>query len=252
MNQKVAIITGASRGIGKATAYLFSQQGFHLVLNARDHFALEEIQKEIMSLYKDKDKTQVEIVPGDITQEETRLQVVKKALDSFGRIDVLVNNAGGNFYHGSVLGIKPKHVDRILSLNYMSALCLSQLCIPIMIQQEKGSIINISSILSSFPDPNDAVYSSIKSAIETLTKAMAQEFGSKGLRINCVSPGYTETELIEDLTDEEKKIKLSKCSLSRLARVEEIAKSIWFLSSDDFSYCNGSIFKIDGGAMLSY
>jgi NAD(P)-dependent dehydrogenase (short-subunit alcohol dehydrogenase family) len=249
MNQKVAIITGASRGIGKATAYLFSQHGYHLVLNARDHFALEEIQKEIMSLYKD--KTQVEIVPGDITQEETRLQIVKKALDMFGRIDVLVNSAGGNFYHGCVLRIKPKHVDRIFSLNYMSALYLSQLCIPIMIQEGKGSIINISSILSTCPDPNDAVYASSKSAIETLTKAMAQEFGSKGLRINCISPGYTTTELINDLTDKERKIKVSKCSLARFATVEEIAKSIWFLSSDDSSYCNGSIFKIDGGSMLS-
>jgi NAD(P)-dependent dehydrogenase (short-subunit alcohol dehydrogenase family) len=249
MNQKVAIITGASRGIGKATAYLFSQQGFHLVLNARDHHALEEIQKEITSLYKD--NTQVEIVSGDITEEETRLQIVKKALDSFGRIDVLVNNAGGNFYHGSILNINPKHVDRIFSLNYISALYLSQLCIPVMIQQGKGSIINISSILSSFPDPNDAVYASSKSAIETLTKAMAQEFGSKGLRINCISPGYTTTELINDLTDEERKTKVSKCSLARFATVEEIAKSIWFLSSDDSSYFNGSIFKIDGGSMLS-
>jgi 3-oxoacyl-[acyl-carrier protein] reductase len=176
---------------------------------------------------------------------------VKKALDSFERIDVLVNNAGGNFYHGSVLHIKPKHVDRIFSLNYMSTLYLSQLCVPIMTQQGKGSIINISSILSSFPDPNDAIYASAKSAIETLTKSMAQEFGLKGLRINCISVGYTETGLIEELTDEEKQTKLSKCSLSRFATVKEIAKSIWFLSSDDSSYFNGSILKIDGGSMLS-
>jgi 3-oxoacyl-[acyl-carrier protein] reductase len=247
MNPKVAIITGSSRGIGKATAYLFSQRGFNLVLNSRDYHALEEIRKEITL---SNNNTQVEIVSGDITQEETRLQIVKKALDSFGSIDVLVNNAGGNFYHGSILEVKPKHVDRIFSLNYMSVLYLSQACLPVMIQQGKGRIINVSSILSSFPDRNDAIYSSSKSAVEILTKTMAQEFGSKGIRINCISPGYIETELIEELSDEEKKQKISKCSLSRFGNVQEIAKSIWFLSSDDSSYCNGAVLKIDGGYMV--
>jgi NAD(P)-dependent dehydrogenase (short-subunit alcohol dehydrogenase family) len=245
---RVAIITGASRGIGKSASYLFAKKGFNLVITARNQLALEEIKKDISNLYS----VRVELISGDITKDETRQNIVNHSICTFGRIDVLVNNAGGNFYHGEVSNIKEKHIHRIFDLNYISVLQMSLLCLRQMEKDKTGCIVNISSVTSFAPGKKDIVYGCSKAAIETLTKGLAQCYGTIGIRVNCIRAGYTRTDLLEELTETEILDKTRLTSLGRLAQEQEIAEGILFLGTEVSSYCNGTILDINGGFAISF
>jgi 3-oxoacyl-[acyl-carrier protein] reductase len=239
---KVAIITGASRGIGKATAVLLSEKGYCVVLCGRDLLKLQQVQSHL--------KGPSLIVEGDIICQKTQEKIIHDTLQTFRQIDILINNAGANFYEGSILEVKEKHIERTFQLNYTSVLQMCQKCIPVMISQQKGTIVNVSSVSSYFPDPTSAVYASSKAALETLTKSLAIEFAGKGIRVNCVSPGYTDTGMTEDMDCNIQQKKCSVISLKRFGKDTEIANAIVFLAEDHSSFCNGTILKVNGGYLL--
>jgi len=270
-NQKrVVVITGSSRGIGKAIAKEFAKNNYSILLNARDEKELietvEEIKKDIM------DPNQVTYLTGDISEEKICISLIEEAINKFGKINVLVNNAGISGPSQKTNNITSKDWDYVLGVNLRGTFLCTREALKYMtsgsnnnnINDVKGnnknygydlnfSIINISSVHESIPMPYSAPYSASKGGMEMLTKNIALEVAEKGIRINGIAPGSINTSMNKDIMEDpqKKKQEEEKIPMRRIGEPEEIAKVAFFLASTDASYITGTTVYVDGGLTLS-
>lgn len=234
---KTAVITGSSRGIGKAIAEEFCKNGYFVVLNASQ--SAEELN-ETYREFKDKGYSCEAVLANVVDYEECRKLFTYNA-------DVLVNNAGIS-YIGLFSDMKPADWKRIIDTNLVSVLNCTHIAINYMLKMHKGSIINISSMWGEKGASCEAVYSSTKGGINSFTKSMAKELGPSGIRVNAVSCGVIETKMNACFSEEEKEALKDEISLMRFGTAEEVAKLVYFLADNEqSSYINGQVISIDGG-----
>ena len=275
-NQKrVVVITGSSRGIGKAIAKEFAKNNYSVLLNARDEKELIETVQEIKNEISD--PSQVSYLTGDISEEKICISLIEEAINKFGRINVLVNNAGISGPSQKTNNITSKDWDYVLGVNLRGTFLCTREALKYMtsgggsssnnnINDVKGnnnnnnneydlnfSIINISSVHESIPMPYSAPYSASKGGMEMLTKNIALEVAEKGIRINGIAPGAINTPMNKEIMGDpqKKKQEEEKIPMRRIGEPEEIAKVAFFLASTDASYITGTTVYVDGGLTLS-
>ena len=242
LNGKVALITGAARGIGKAIALKYASEGADvaftdLVINE----AAEQTIKELEAFGH-----RVKGYASNAADFEQTKQVVDQVMADFGRIDILVNNAGIT-KDGLMLRMTEQQWDAVLNVNLKSAFNFIHACAPIMLRQRGGSIINMSSVVGVHGNAGQCNYSASKAGMIGLAKSIAQELGPKGVRANAVAPGFIETAMTAQLPEEIRKDWMKKIPLRRGGQVEDIANVCLFLASDMSSYVSGQVIQIDGG-----
>ena len=240
---KIVLITGASKGIGRSTAIEFAKNGYNIILNYNN--SIDEA-KELKILLEEKYKIECLDIKADITIEEEIDNMINKAIEKFNHIDVLVNNAA--IAIDTTFEDKTKeNFQKILDTNLIGTFLVSKKVAKYMKEKEKGCIINISStngIDTYYPYGLD--YDASKAGVISLTKNLAVELAPK-IRVNTIAPGWVNTEMSKDLSEEFRKEECNKILLNRFAEDYEIAKVIYFLSTEDASYINGSIIRVDGG-----
>lgn len=244
LDNKVAIITGASKGIGKAIALALGQQGAKIVIVSRKQEAVDEVARAFLD--EGIDAIGIAANMGDFVQIK---DLVNKTIEHFGGIDIVVNNAAINPSFGPIIETDISIFDKIMAVNVKGPLELCKLAHPFMKQRGAGSIINISSIEGITPGLGLGLYSISKATLIALTKVLAKEWGKDSIRANVICPGLINTKFSQALIENEKILKhvLSKQSLPQLAEPFDIAGLALFLASDASSFCTGSIITADGG-----
>lgn len=242
---KTILITGAARGIGYATALKAAQLQWTVVLNGRNESTLLKIKEELETLYG--------ATVYFITYDVTDVDAVKKAFiwikKNIGHLDAVVNNAG--IMNDSLIGmLKPDELQKTLEVNTSAAIYHMQFASRVMLKQKSGSIINVSSIMGRFGNAGQIAYSTSKSALIGATYSAAKELASVGIRVNAVAPGYIETDLTRDYSDDMKKQTIAQIKMGRAGKAEEVAEVIMFLASDAASYVTGQVIGVDGGMVI--
>ncbi|MDH5751524.1 MAG: 3-oxoacyl-[acyl-carrier-protein] reductase [Deltaproteobacteria bacterium] len=238
---KVALITGAGRGIGRAIALELAGEGADLVVADISQGPVDETRAEIEALGR-----KALALVGDVTSLESMEQVTAKALESFSRIDILVNNAGitkDNLF----MRMSGDEWKAVMSVNLDGVFNSTRPVVKTMIKQRSGRIINISSVVGFSGNPGQVNYSSTKAALMGFTKSLARELGSRGVTCNAVAPGFIQTDMTDKLADEHKKALLSQIPLGRMGSAQDIAKAVSFLASDDAGYITGTVIHVNGG-----
>ncbi len=242
MKNKTVLITGSSKGIGRAIALAFAREGFNVFLNCmKSTDKMEETLNEIKTLGAKGGGLKCDV--SDFTNAK---ELVSSAYKEFGGIDILINNAGVS-YMGLFQDMSEKDYRRVLEVNLFGTLNMTHAVLPYMLKEKKGTIINISSIWGNRGSSCEAVYSASKGGINSFTQALAKELGPSGIRVNAISPGCIDTEMNNVLSAEEKSLLCDDIPLMRFGRPEEIAKTALFLASDSASYINGQTITVDGG-----
>lgn len=241
LSGKVAIITGASSGIGRATARLFAEQGACVVLNARGAEALENVAQDIRQT-----GGQAAVVPGDVTLAETHARLVEAALGDFGRLDIAINNAGTVGRIGPLPSLDPESWHEVLNGNLTSAFLAARAQIPAMLASGGGSLVFVSSFVgTSVGLPGMAAYGAAKAGLMGLVKGITADHGAEGIRANALLPGGTDTAMAGDQAQRDWAASLH--ALKRIAQPEEIAAAALFLASSMSSFVAGSALYADGG-----
>jgi len=236
---KTALITGAARGIGKAIALRFAQEGANIAFT--DLAVNEETQAEIEALGV-KAKSYASNA-ADFAETE---EVVKQVKEDFGSIDILVNNAGIT-KDGLMLRMSEQQWDAVIAVNLKSAFNFIHACLPIMMRQRNGSIINMASVVGVHGNAGQANYAASKAGLIALAKSVAQEMGPKGIRANAIAPGFIDTAMTQALSEEVRKGWCQKIPLRRGGTVDDIANTAVYLGSDLSSYVSGQVIPVDGG-----
>ncbi len=236
---KTALITGAARGIGKAIALKFAAEGANIAFT--DLAVNEETEAEIAALGV-KAKSYASNA-ADFQQTE---DVVKAVKEEFGSIDILVNNAGIT-KDGLMLRMTEQQWDAVIAVNLKSAFNFIHACVPVMMRQRGGSIINMASVVGVHGNAGQANYAASKAGLIALAKSIAQEMGPKGIRANAIAPGFIETAMTAQLSDEIREEWKKKIPLRRGGQVEDIANTAVYLASDLSSYVSGQVIQVDGG-----
>ncbi len=236
------LVTGSSRGIGKAIAEAFGKKGYAVVLNGSNNKKdLEQTKKELTQKGID-----CIAVLADVSDYESCKMLLTEAKKAFGPIDVLVNNAGIS-HVGLFSDMTPKQWKKVIAVNLESVFCCTHLVLADMLRNHKGNIINISSMWGQRGASCEAVYSAAKGGMDAFTKAMAKEMGPSGIRINAISCGVIDTQMNACFTKEEKEMLLEEIALMRLGKAEEVAQLAVFLAEDTASFITGQVIAIDGG-----
>jgi NAD(P)-dependent dehydrogenase (short-subunit alcohol dehydrogenase family) len=247
---KVAIVTGSSRGIGRAIAEAFATQGANVVISSRKAPACEASANAINAEHG---AGSAVALPANISSREDLAALVAGTLAAFGRIDILVCNAASNPYYGPLSGIQEKQFHKVLDNNILANHWLIQLVSPQMIERRAGSIIIISSIGGLHGSAVLGAYNISKAADFQLARNLAVEFGPHNVRVNCVAPGLVKTDFARVLWDNPQTLDrmLSKTPLGRIGQPEDIAGAAVFLASDEASYITGQALVVDGGATIA-
>jgi len=252
--RRVAVVTGSSKGIGKAIASEFANAGYSVVINARNEEELKQAAKDISKSIKDAGR--IVSVPGDISQESVCISLIESAVKQFGRIDVLVNNAGIGGESKKINELTEKDWDEVIDINLKGAFLCTREAVKNMTKDANNnrnySIINISSVHEQTPQPESAPYAASKGGMQMLTKTIALELAEKGIRINGIAPGAIATDMNKELLEnqKEKEKKEQEIPVHRIGQPKEIAKVALFLASDDASYVAGTTIYVDGGLTL--
>ena len=239
---KTAIITGAARGIGKALALKFAEEGANIAFT---DLVIDESGEETRKEIEAKGVKCLAYASNAANFEETA-EVVKKIHEDFGTIDVLVNNAGIT-KDGLMLRMTEAQWDAVINVNLKSAFNFVHACLPIMMRQRGGSIINMSSVVGVQGNAGQAHYAASKAGMIALAKSVAQEMGSRGVRANAIAPGFIETAMTHQLSDEVRKEWMKQIPLRRGGQAEDVANVAVFLASDLSSYVTGQVIQVDGG-----
>lgn len=243
---RVALVTGGSKGLGKAMARGFAEQGANVVISSRHEDELKAAAQEIA----EGTKAQVQYFVADMTQRDEVRKLADKALKAFGRIDILVNNAGSNLPQ-AIDQITDEAWDRIVELNLSSCMALTRALVPQMKERRWGRIIHISSIMGLASKAERNVYSATKSALLGLARASALDLGSYGITVNCLAPGPFLTDLPGSiLSDQEKQVFADRTALGRWAQPRELAGPALLLASEAGSYITGAVLVVDGGSLV--
>lgn len=248
VENKVCLVTGAARGIGKAIVNLFAENKAIVYANARQEGVLDGWSREL----SDKYHTKVIPVYFDVIDTKALTECYRKIKNEYGTIDVLINNAG--MLSNERIGvIKEDTVKKLFSTNVFAVIQSLQLAARLMMKQKSGSIINISSIVGTNGAANELVYSGTKGAVIAITKSASKELAKYGIRVNSIAPGYVDTDMFQDTIDkahENTGKYVDTIGLGRLAKSYDIAEACLFLASDSSSYITGQILGVDGGAVL--
>jgi NAD(P)-dependent dehydrogenase (short-subunit alcohol dehydrogenase family) len=249
LSGKVAIVTGASSGIGRATAKLFATEGAKVVVAARRESELETLVAEIVGA-----GGEAVASAGDVQSEDFAKALVALAVRRFGRLDVAFNNAGTLGETGPSTGISEQGWSATVSTNLTSAFLGAKHQIPEMLKQGGGSIIFTSTFVGySVGFPGTAAYAASKAGLIGLTQALAAEYGAQGVRVNAILPGAVDTEMYRDMNDtaESQSFITNLHALKRVAQPEELARSVLYLASDDSSFVTGTASLVDGGVSIT-
>ena len=241
MSEKLALVTGASRGIGKACAIELAKAGYNIAVNfAGNVDAANKTVEELKAL-----GVQAEAFKFDVSNKEEAQKGVDAVIEKFGRIDVLVNNAGIT-RDGLFMRMSAENWDAVINTNLSSAFYVSQPVVKVMMKQRSGAIVNMSSVVGVSGNAGQANYSAAKAGLIGLTKTLAKELGSRGIRVNAIAPGFINTDMTKDLDT-------SKFTdfipLKRLGEPEDIAKAVKFLAVDA-DYVTGQVLEVDGGLII--
>lgn len=241
---RVALITGASRGIGEATARLLAEQGAHVIVSSRKQ---EELDKVAAAIQKTGGKATAIAAHAGSTEDIKRL--ITDVESQFGRLDILVNNAATNPYFGHISDTDMGMVDKTIQVNVRGYFELSALASKLMKKSGGGAIVNVASINGKKPGMFQGIYSITKGAVINMTQSFAKECAPWKVRVNAVLPGLTDTKFASALTKNEQMLKafLPQIPLNRVAQPSEIAPAILFLVSDAASYVTGTCITVDGG-----
>ena len=253
--RRVAVVTGSSIGIGKAIALEFANAGYSVVINARNEEELKQAAKDISNSIEDAGR--IVSIPGDISQEPVCISLIESAVKQFGRIDVLVNNAGIGGESKKIYELTEKDWDEVIDVNLKGTFLCTREAVKNMMKDGSNnnsnySIINICSVHEQTPQPESAPYAASKGGMQMLTKTIALELAEKGIRVNGIAPGAIATDMNKELLEnqKEKEKKEQEIPVHRIGQPEEIAKVALFLASEDASYVAGTTIYADGGLTL--
>jgi 3-oxoacyl-[acyl-carrier protein] reductase len=244
LSSRVALVTGASQGIGRACALKLAKEGARLAVAARNQEKLNELVAEIMAA-----GGKAAAFTLDVADEDQVKPTVKAAIAQFGKIDILVNNAGIT-RDQLVMRMKRADWDAVLQTNLTSAyLCIQQV-IGSMLKQRWGRIINVTSVFGQMGQAGQANYSASKAGLIGLTMAIAREVGSRNITCNAVAPGFIETAMTAVLSEELKRTAVQQIPLRRVGSPDDVASAVAFLASDDASYITGHVLNVNGGMLM--
>ena len=242
---KVAVITGATRGIGKAIALNLAKQGYDIAINYRsENDDLETIKKEINETGR-----KIFTYKCDVSDFENSENFVKGVIEEFGEIDVLVNNAGIT-KDGLLMRMKKEDFESVVDVNLVGTFNITRNVIPYMIKAKKGKIVNISSVVGISGNAGQTNYSASKAGIIGFTKSLAKEVASRNITVNAIAPGFIQTQMTDVLKDEVKEEILKQIPLKRFGKAEDVANVVKFLVSEESSYITGQVINIDGGMLM--
>lgn len=243
--RRVVLVTGGSRGIGKAIARKFAKEGYNLVINyVSDKTNIEELKQEFESF-----GIQTLFVKTDVTNSEDCENMVKQAIDTFGKIDVLVNNAGIT-KDMLLMRMKKEDFEQVIDTNLVGTFNVTKNVVPYMMKARSGRIINISSVVGISGNAGQTNYSASKAGIIGFTKSLAKEIASRNILVNAVAPGFIETNMTDVLKDDVKQEIAKNIPLKRMGTTQDVANVVKFLASDDSSYITGQVINVDGGMLM--
>ena len=255
LSGQVAIVTGAGRGIGRATALELARMGADIVVAELDRAGAERTAAEVKGLGR-----RVSVVPTDVTRRTDLAAMTERTRAEFGRIDILVNNAGV-YRAAAPLDVTEEHWDAVLSVNAKAVFFGCQAVLPMMIAQKRGSIVSVASMAGKVGNRNNLPYNASKAAVISITKSLALAHAKDGIRVNCVCPGFVETDMwaavareqgaLMSLSPEEfTRQRAAQVPLGRMERPEDVANVIGFLASSKSGYMTGQALSVDGGLVM--
>jgi 3-oxoacyl-[acyl-carrier protein] reductase len=239
---KIAIVTGGSRGIGRAASIALAEAGARVLVNYRSN---EEAASETLRLLEEAGG-QGELLGFDVSDPDSVEAAIKGAVTRHGRIDILVNNAGISIDQ-LLLRVSVKDLETTWATNVNGAVFCAKACIRPMMKNRWGRIINVSSVVAESGNAGQVVYSASKAALLGVTRTLAREYASRGITVNAVSPGFIETDMTADLPDAARQAIVDQTPLGRIGSPEEVAAAVVFLASDEASYITGQVVRVNGG-----
>jgi 3-oxoacyl-[acyl-carrier protein] reductase len=245
LNGKVAVITGAGRGIGRAIALQFAERGSKVVINYRNSIAQVE---ELLTTIKDAGGEAIAI-QADISREEEAKKLIEEAVKHFGRLDVLINNAGVT-KDNLLMRMSEADFSSVIDINLKGTFFCTKHAATVMLKQRSGKIINISSVVGITGNVGQVNYAASKAGVIGMTKTVARELASRGITVNAVAPGFIETDMTNQLSDKIKEATIANIPLKRYGIANEVANAVSFLASDLANYITGQVLQVDGGLVM--
>ena len=244
LSKKVAVVTGASRGIGRAIALALVAQGAKVVASARNAQALDALVAEIEA-----QGGEATAVAGDVALESDAARLVEQAVAAYGQIDVLVNNAGIT-RDGLLLRMKDEDWDAVIDTNLKGAFHCIRAVAKVMSKQRSGRIINISSVVGEMGNAGQANYCASKAGLLGLTKSVARELARRNITVNAITPGFIVTDMTDGMTDKARETMTEQIPLGRLGEADDVANAVIFLASEQSSYVTGQVLGVNGGMYM--
>jgi 3-oxoacyl-[acyl-carrier protein] reductase len=246
LSNKVAIVTGSARGIGRAIALKLAEAGANIVVNdiAAAADSLEGVAAEIRALNR-----QALVVTADVSSSEDVARLIETAASHFGRIDILVNNAGVT-RDQLLMRMSDEDWDTVLNIDLKSAFLCTRSVLRHMVRQRWGRIISIASVVGITGNAGQANYASAKAGVIGLTKSIAKEVGSRGITANAIAPGFIETKMTEQLDEKQRQVLLQRIPLGVIGTPRDVAEAVAFLASEEARYITGQVLNVDGGMAL--
>tara|TARA_B100000929_G_scaffold98390_1_gene77387 strand:+ start:332 stop:1075 length:744 start_codon:yes stop_codon:yes gene_type:complete len=244
LSDKIALVTGASRGIGQSISMILAQNGAHVVCVSRNVNDVQSVADKITH-----QRFNASAASCDISDSNNVTELVKNIIEKHGRIDILINNAGIT-RDNLLMRMSEDDWNEVINVNLKAAFTAIKAASRSMIKQRSGRIINISSVVGLIGNAGQVNYAASKAGLIGMTKSVAREFASRGITANCIAPGYVETEMTNKLTDKVKSSLNEQIPLGRIGNVEDIAYAVAFLASDEASYITGQTLAVDGGMVM--
>ena len=245
LGNKVSIVTGASKGIGKAIAKIFAQAGTHVVCVSRTKDDLNILKKEILN-----DGGSVSIYSCDVSNFDEVEGLIRNTVEEFSKIDIIVNNAGIT-RDGLIMRMSDEDWNTVIDINLKGTFNAIKAVSRQMMKQRSGRIINISSVVGLKGNAGQANYAASKAGIIGLTKSSSKELASRGITVNCIAPGYIATDMTNQLTDKVKEEIINRIPLGYIGKTDNIAAAALFLASDEAEYITGQTISVDGGMVIN-